>query len=383
MLEIIKKMWMSGSISKPDAARATGLTAVTAHHFLNELTAKGFTLESGISEKNTGRKAAVYKLNPNFGYIIGVNIAIDRFTAVITDIYLNRLYVKSVKCKMEYSDKLLDKMRGETEKAIRKSNIKHADLFGIGITVPGQVQHKNGIVRNLTNVAGWNDIPVKDYFEKIFKIAVFVDNDNNANALAAKWTGGFDGKPNAVFLSITNGVGMGVLINESILYGSFSSIGEIGHTTICFDGPVCGCGNKGCIESLASDSAIIKKMRSKTINDVIKIAKSGNKTALSALKETCGFISITLEHIIKLYGPEVIIIQNNWLPQFKDLFFYVLETVFERCKWIKRGEIEIKMNTIKKINEIGANALVLEKLFTLTEDNILFEKLKMNEKPAV
>ena len=383
MLEIIKKMWPSGSISKPDAARATGLTAVTAHHFLNELTAKGFAQESGISEGNTGRKAVIYKLNPDFSYIVGVNIAIDGFTTTISDIYLNRLYVKQVHCPMEYNDKLLDRMCGEIEEAINKSNIKIADLFGIGVTVPGQAQHRNGVVRNLTNVAGWNDIPIKDYFEKLLKTTVFVDNDNNANALAAKWTGGFGVKSNAVFLSITNGVGMGALVNGSILYGSHSSIGEIGHTTICFDGPVCGCGNKGCIEALTSNSAIINKLNKKTINDVINLAKLGDEPTLCVLKEACGFIGITLEHIIKLYGPEVIIVQNNWLPEFKDMFFYVLDTVFDRCKWIKRGEVEIKMNTIDKINEIGAAALVLEKIFTLSDDNILFEKLKMHEKLAV
>ena len=390
LMDIIKIIRNNGPVTKPEIAKMTNMTSVTAHNFICELVEKKLVVEVGSSKSNGGRKATLYKINEKYGYIVGQNLGRHYVSTTIFDINLNLLYINKVECSLEYSDRIISLMVEEIESAISKLQYEKKDCLGIGITVPGQVNHETGVIINLTGIPNWNSIPMKSIIENKTGLKTYVDNDNNGIAMAAKWKNIISENADAVFITIADGVGTGVLSKGKLYYGSHSYAGEIGHTTIQYNGPKCSCGGRGCIEALASDFAIIEKVKkgikSETgintfndeginINTVIKLAKEGNETVYGILKETSIFVSIAIDHIVKVYDPEVIVIQSNWLGEFQDLYYFMVDNVFTRCTWAKRDNLKILVNSIDNIEVNGPASLVLERMFANIEDNLFLEKI--------
>lgn len=384
MLKILRVIYDNNSITKPDIAEKCNLTSVTAHNYIETLVKKDIVMEDGNAKSNGGRKAILYRINSDYGYIIGQNIGTNYICTNIFDVNCKLLYTNKLVCSLTYSEKVVNLLLQEIEIAIENMKCKREDFIGIGISVPGQVDHQNGVIKNLTNVSGWKRIPIKNIVEKSIGIKTFVDNDNNAFALAAKWLNIVSNNTYAVTLSISSGVGVGILNKGKLLYGSNSNAGELGHTTIKYDGPLCNCGNRGCIEVMISDNTIIQKTKESLelkdnekvdIDDVIRLAKEDNEKVVKILKETCDFISIAVEHIVKIYDPEVAIIQSKWLNEFPNLYYSIIDNVLAKCSWINPEGFDIMLNPIDDIMNISTCALVLEHIFTNKTENPIFEKL--------
>lgn len=378
-LDIIKVIRNSGPITAPEIARLSKLTAVTVHHFIDELMENNLVLEIGSSRSNGGRKATLYKLYDSYGYIIGQNLGRNYISTTIYNLNLKLLHMNKIKCLLDYSDRITTLMLKEIAIAIDFLKLDRKDCLGIGITVPGQVNHETGVIINLTNIPNWNSIPMKTIAENRLGIRTYVDNDINAIAISSKWRNIVGENADAVFINIGDGVGTGILNKGKLFYGNHSYAGEIGHTTIQYDGPKCSCGNRGCIEALTSDAAIIEKVKKNrkidtgskevTIETIINLAKSGDEAVYGILMETGHIISIAVDHVVKVYDPEVIVIQSNWINEFPDLKHRIVDEVFGRCAWARRDSLSILVNRNDSIEAYGPASLVLERIFDYSEDN--------------
>ena len=383
ILNILKAIRKNGAISKPEIAKITNLTSVTAHNFINELVGKKLVSEAGFAKSRGGRKAALYSLNPDFCYILGQYLGRNAISTSVYNINLELLYHHRVKYTHDYSDKIIALMADEIERAIGESKLKKADFLGVGISVPGQVNHESGVIVNLTEMPEWNGISLKEEIEMKTGISTYVDNDNRAAAAAVKWNKLVAENSDSVCISIGEGVGTGILTGGSLFYGGHSNTGEIGHTTIQYDGPLCKCGNRGCIEAIISDYAIIEKAKQvgldgvSDIFSVIALAKEGNEAVSEILKETGFFTSIAVEHIVKILDPDSIVIQSNWIGEFPDIQYYIIDNVFARCAWAKKDALRILFNTTEDLENTGPSALVLENCFQLSMENMLLQRLSI------
>jgi predicted NBD/HSP70 family sugar kinase len=381
IIDIIKVIRNSGPVTAPQIARMTRLSAVTVHSFIDELIDKNLVLEVGSSKSNGGRKALLFKLNENFGYIIGQSLGRSYISTTVHDLNLKMLYKKIIRCSLDYSERITALMIEEIATAIGVLNYCRKDCIGIGISVPGQVNHDTGVIINIPDIPNWNSIPMKSMVENRLGIRTYVDNDNNAIALSTKWLNIVSESADAVIINITDGVGTGVLYKGKLLYGNHSYAGEIGHTTVDYNGPKCNCGSRGCIEALASDGAIIDKVKRNkriainaelvTIETIINSAKAGDGEVHRILKDTGKIVSIAIDHIIKVYDPEVIIIISNWINEFPDLYHQILDDVFTRCSWARRDSLAILVNTLNSFDTNSSASIVLEKVFVYEEDNLL------------
>lgn len=384
LLDIIKVIHNKGPVSKTETARLLNLTTITIQNYFNRLIEGNIIIEDGNAQSNGGRKAILYRINPEFGYIISQNIGNSYIDTSIYDMSMTLLYSNRLSCRMEYTEKLMHTIHREIETGMEKLKLSAKKCLGIGISIPGQVDHERGVVLNITHVPGWRNIPLKSIIEERTGIVTYVDNDNNLIALAAKWLNIVKDNTDVVFLSITSGIGSGILIKGKLLYGSLMNVGEIGHTTIWLDGPECNCGNKGCIEVLASDLAIIRKVKECKKADplyngvnideidiytVVNMAKAGDREVNDILMKTAEYISIAIDHLIKLYGSGVIIIGSNWLKYLNHIFAQIIDMVFSRCNWTKREDLEIILNKIDNIENIAPATLVFERLFEHLDDN--------------
>ena len=382
ILSILKAIRNNCPITKPEIAKITNLTSVTAHNFINELVFKNLVKEVGFAKSHGGRKAALYTLNADFSYILGQNLGRNIISTTVYNINLDLLYNRRIKYENTYSDKIISVMAEEIEQAILSLKLTHDDFLGIGISVPGQVNHESGVIINITEMPEWNGVSLKEIIEEKTGIYTFVDNDNNAAAVAIKWNRLVQDNSDTVCISIGDGVGTGILTKGRLFYGSHSYAGEFGHTTIQYDGPVCKCGNQGCIEAIISDFALIEKVQSITglsyvsdIASVVKLAKGGNKEVSNVLTEIGKLTSIAVEHIVKIIDPDFIVIQSSWINEFLDIQYLIIDNVFNRCVWAKRDILKILFNKMEHLENTGPSALILEKCFQLSRNNILLERL--------
>jgi N-acetylglucosamine repressor len=183
-------------------------------------------------------------------------------------------------------------------------------------------------------------------------------------------------------------VGIGIISSGRLFYGSHSYAGEIGHTTIQYDGLQCACGNRGCIETLVTDQAVVERVkklpgaaggsREMTIADVVSLAKDeSNRSIYEILRETAYFFSITLDHVVKIYDPSIIILQNHWIQEFPELYYDMLENLFTRCPWARQDALKVIVDADERYGEGAAAFIVLDRLMNEPEDNPLIESLRI------
>jgi glucokinase len=154
-------------------------------------------------------------------------------------------------------DHVLDEMCA----AIRQLSEKYGasgNLLGVGIGVPGIIHLATGRIYESPNLPGWADSPVRDEIEKRLGARVFLENDANAAALGEKWLGAGRDVPHLVMITLGTGVGGGIVLNGSVWHGMNGMAGELGHITVDPDGPLCACGNYGCVEAISSATAIVR-----------------------------------------------------------------------------------------------------------------------------
>lgn len=197
------------------------------------------------------------------------------------------------------------------------------NVAGIGIAVAGPVDSHRGIVLTAPNISGWDNLNLKEYLENRFNIPVFLGNDANLAALG-EWTFGA-GKDhhNIIYMTISTGIGGGIIIDDRLLLGENGLAAELGHIVIDPNGPVCGCGGQGHLEALASGPAIarwteqeIKKGYSSILNnreqitarDIAIAAAQGDELATAALNRSGTFIGIAIVNYLHIFNPSMIIL---------------------------------------------------------------------------
>jgi len=210
---------------------------------------------------------------------------------------------------------------------------------GIGICAPGPLNIKTGTVICAPNLK-WKDVPIAPILEQEFGLPVFLENDANAAGYGECVYGAGKGAANMLYMTVSTGIGGGIIANGDLVYGRDDSAGEIGHMIILPNGPLCGCGQHGCIEALASGTAIARDARARlvkgeesmllelvegdlttlTSRDVAKAARRGDELALSLLDEAFSYLGIAISNLINLLNPEVIVIGGG-VSKMGDLLF--------------------------------------------------------------
>ncbi len=373
ILDVVKTLHRKGPISKPAIARELGLTGTSVHNFINELLGQGVAVEEGIAQSQGGRRAILYNINPRYGYLMGQDITHTQLSTYVYDIKLNLLYESSTRMPPEYNLKALDTMRCELKKALDKTAIPQDRCFGIGISIPGLVSYESGVVHDIPILRGWNNVPVKSYLQERLHLLTLVDNNANAMALADKWVHDLpdDG---LIALSISRGMGAGIITRDGVFRGAKSTAGEIGHTTIRFDGIPCSCGNRGCLDAYvrATEKALIRKVEESTGLEIDELDHLQVTTLMQAedegiqriMDEFVEYVSIGLDHIYKLYAPDRIVIHSDWLLPFRDLRYRIIDNFFARNSWLQHDELQMLFLGVKEPLRYAGAVQVLDYIFS-------------------
>ncbi len=270
-------------------------------------------------------------------YVVGVDLGGTKILAGI--VARDGKILARVKAKTEVEAgyrRIISTLAASVNRAVTESKIPRAHIRAVGVGVPGPVDPETGVVKVAPNLR-WKNVPVKKLLEKSLALPVLVENDVNAGTVGEHRFGAGVGVKNLVGIFVGTGIGGGLIINGSLYHGFSKAAGEVGHMIIDVNGPRCGCGNKGCLEALASRSAIVRKLAaavrkgSKTALTAIVSDKNmrqvgssviadaflgGDKLTVKVVKRAARYCGIGVASILNLLNPEMVVLGGGVVQAF-------------------------------------------------------------------
>jgi predicted NBD/HSP70 family sugar kinase len=355
-------------ISRADVARHTGLQRST------ELIEEGWIVEGAMGRLPRGRRPIFLQLNAERARIIGVNVRPLKTNIALSDLnghYLAQESFDTPREPKEFISEIIDRI-----KAMVKTSPDNVSYEGIGISVPGRVDNVSQRLVFAPNL-GWRDLDMRTPVEKALKIPVELENAANACALAENYFGQHtDGVENLVAVTVSEGIGTGIIVNGQLVRGASGKAGEFGHTTINPDGPVCSCGNRGCWEVFASNSAALRryaaaakgsngskgKAKEITFEEFLRLAEGGDARAAETLDEMAKYLGMGLANLVNGIQPNLIIVVGEVTRSWARIGPIIDKEVKARCT----AEVETRIMPVDDALQPrlrGTIALVMEKHF--------------------
>ena len=213
---------------------------------------------------------------------------------------------------------------------LREAAAKHGTLDGVGICAPGPLNPETGVIFNPTNMPGWVDVPLAAEVIRRFQVPCRVENDANGAGLAEALFGAGRGFRSVFYVTLSTGIGTGIILDGKVYHGKNGAAGEGGHVTIDYRSPaVCNCGSIGCIEALASGTSISRRA-GRTAEELARDAAAGDQSALRVLDETGEMLGAWLGSVVSLLDPDVIVIGGGVSRIGEPLFRKIRDTVPKR-----------------------------------------------------
>ncbi len=262
-------------------------------------------------------------------HVIGIDIGGTKLATVVADKDGNILQKVRKPTESEkgpgHAVQLLLEMVTEV---LELAELRPEGISGIGVSCGGPLDTKTGIIYSPPNLPGWDALPLKEMIESEFHIPTTIENDANAGALAEARFGGGRGYDYVLYMTMSTGIGGGIVANGEIYHGANDSAGEVGHQILLPDGPLCGCGQYGCLEALCSGPAIARRAQ-EAITDqphtqilahadgqidgvrsehVLQAAREGDALAIALVEETAYYMGWGIANLVNILNPQIVLL---------------------------------------------------------------------------
>jgi predicted NBD/HSP70 family sugar kinase len=308
-------------ISRADLARHSGLQRSTVSVITEQLISERWVTEGAIGQVLRGRRPRFLHLNKERAGIIGINIRPANTVVGLADLdahFISQQALPTPRDPHSFVEELGDRIRNMTK---MRPDVSYE---GIGVSLPGRVDLASQRLVFAPNL-GWSDFDLKTPLEKITGLPVELENAANACALAEVWFGRHtEGISNLIAVTVSEGIGTGLILNQQLVSGSSGMAGEFGHTSVVDDGIECRCGNRGCWEVYASNSAAVRyysqsaspgrneKSRlgepALSFEDILRLARQNDPKAGDAIDKMAQYLGIGIALLVTGLEPDVIVV---------------------------------------------------------------------------
>jgi glucokinase-like ROK family protein len=340
------------------------------------------------------------ELSPDGGCAVGVEIGVDFISAVLTDFVAKVLWRQRIPSDpQDEQGAIIERAQRIIQKALDTGKARGLKPLGIGVGVPGLVDTRKGNLVFAPNLH-WHDVPLQQMWTQRFELAVFVENEANAAALGEYYFGIARDVQNFIYLSAGVGLGGGIVINGRLFRGSGGYAGEIGHMKVDLEsnGELCGCGKRGCWETVVGPHAIVRRVKEAIENNgksriralvdndlsridvdiVVQAAQAGDSLALAALEEVGVQLGIGIGNLVNAFNPELVVL-GGALSLASTFLLPVIEQTIQEHALAQPGEI-IKVAP----SAHGADACVMGTIALVLDDILrepMFDPLIRESKP--
>ncbi len=389
---ILNLIRQEGSISRAEIAKRTQLSRSTVSNIITELLEQGVVAEAGTGPSRVGRRPIMVNFNYQAGYVVGVDLGANHLLTLLTDLE-GRILAESDQQVSVASgpDVVLPAIISAVFDIVREAGVDMERVIGVGMGVPGPMDNKRGALIMPPIMPGWHNFDIRAELEAHIKKPLYVENDANLGAIGERWRGAGVGYDHLAYIKVGTGIGCGLVFDGQIYRGFAGSAGEIGHMSIEEDGPLCTCGNFGCLESLAGGRAIVAAATAASnraqvlvgpmgatanghrysplspdhsVEQVVRAALDGDSISIEVLQMAGRRIGVAIANLINLFNPGLVIIGGGVSNAGDLLLEPVRQTVARRVLPVAMQYTRIVQARLgREAIGIGAATLVLQESF--------------------
>jgi len=388
---IIEYLYKQGPTSNPDIARYTKMSSPTITKLVQELINLGLVIDMGIGESIGGRKPNLFGINPNARYIVGVdidcrmvklgvfNLANEAVSEIIT-------YFGNVKDKHQMFTELFSRL----DSLLEQTNLDKQAFLGIGVSIPGLINSKTGQTYMDLQIDGKK---VEELFSEHYELPVIIDSDSRVMAIGELAFGYAKNKKDVLCLNICDGIGLGMILNGTVYRGKSGLAGEFGHINVVRDGNLCTCGKYGCLETVASGTALIEQAQAGIkkgqesliselvdhdienihVSDIIEAVNKGDIFAIEIINKLGHFLGEALSSLVHIFNPEMIIIGGK-VALAENYLINPIENTLNKytISHIKKDTKVVTSMLQEKVKLLGSVAMVMNRVFDEKVEEIKF-----------
>jgi len=366
---VIRTIFDNEPISRADIARTTKLTRTTVSEIVARLMGEGLVEEVGQGSSIGGKRSILLSLVADSRYLIGVNIAQENFIGSIVNLRGEIKDTVSIPVQGNDGHKALELIYGIIDRLFAKGWLP---VVGIGVGAPGLINSRDGVIINAVNL-DWQDLPLAGLLENRYQVPVTVLNDSQATAMGEYVYGEHGSDKNLVVVNVRHGIGAGILIDGRLFQGDDGGAGEIGHVVVEEDGLVCRCGQRGCLETVASAKAVCQKARvlykspePVSLDMLLSRFESGDAVTRQIVVNSAHFLGKAIGSLIGVLNIKKIVLTGD-MPRFgPDWLAAVKESIMKSALNRLTHETTIEVGQLDyRACILGASAYLLQDSYSI------------------
>jgi len=359
---------LQGAISQADIARATGLSRTTVSTLVSELKDAGLVtdVETRSGHERGGRPGVQLVLRDPSKVVVGIDFGHSHVGLAISDLRHNILAERMQELDVNrQAQQALDLAARMFSEVLARIRVQRENVVAAGIGIPGPVDRAHGTAGSSTILPGWVGLSIASEMQERLGVPAQIENDANLGALAEMTWGAGKDCSNFAYIKAATGIGAGIVIDGRLLRGATGTAGEIGHTTLDERGPICYCGNRGCLETIASGPAIVQLVgpmagETLTLARVVDLASAGDLRCRRAVADAGREIGVAVAGLCNLINPERVIVGGLLSRAGEVVLVPMRESIRRHAVQAAAATVDVRTAVfVERAELLGAVALAL------------------------
>ncbi|MGR4882480.1 ROK family protein [Streptomyces sp. LARHCF249] len=364
---VVRAVRLAGSLTQAEIARTTGLSAATVSNIVRELK-EGGTVE--VTDTSAGgRRARSVSLSGDAGIVIGVDFGHTHLRVAVGNLAHQVLAEEAEPLDVDASwVDGFDRAEALVGRLIAGIGVSLDKAIGVGLGVPGPIDVESGTLGSTAILPGWAGINPREELSRRLGVPVYVDNDANLGALGELVWGSGRGVKDLAYIKVASGVGAGLVINGQIYRGPGGTAGEIGHITLDESGPVCRCGNRGCLETFAAARYVLPLLQGShgpelTMERVVELARDGDPGCRRVVTDVGRHVGSGVASLCNLLNPSRVVLGGSLAEAGELVLAPIRESVGRYAIPSAARQLSVLTGSLGGRAEVlGALALVLSEM---------------------
>jgi predicted NBD/HSP70 family sugar kinase len=378
---VIAALRRSGVASRAELARSTGLSRSTISTIVGDLIDAGLAAERDgqpVGEAHAGRPPVMISLDPAAGLALGIDFGHRHLRVALSD--LSHTVLAESWCELDVDHSAEEGLAAAADfvdQVLAEAKAERPRVIGVGMGLPAPIDRATGSVQSSSILPGWVGVDAAAEASSRLGLPVEVENDANLGALAELVWGAGRGKSELAYIKVSTGIGAGLVSGGRLQHGVGGTAGEIGHTVLSDGGPVCRCGNRGCLETLASSRAIAELLsvsRGERIGSrrMLELCSAGDPAAVRLVGDAGRAIGVAVANLCNIINPECVIVGGDLGAVGDALIDPLREVVRRHAIPSAMGDLDIVAGVLgERAEMLGALALVLHESDRFSETELL------------
>ena len=330
---LLTDLFHGGRQSRQQLGDTTALSQASVSNLIGEMIDEGLVEEAGLVGSDGGRPRALLRVAPGYGYVVGADVGESRVLVELYDLAMSRLGMASYGLdRSDNAELATARLLAGLDAVVREAGIEVSEVLGYGVGVAGVVDQNGADAVVHSQTTGWDAVPLGTMLRAGTDVPVFVENGAKTVGQAEMWFGAGRGARHAVIVMVGRGVGAAVVMDGRSYRGAHSNAGEWGHTTLVYDGDVCRCGARGCLEAYIGSDKVNRELAAALGQEYDPALMSRllagriEGPAAGVLAQTVGYLGAGIAGLINLFSPERIVLGGptglamgeRFLPDIRD-----------------------------------------------------------------